>query len=217
MTEHILVTGMVIFSAPVNDYDRRIILLTRERGKITVFANGARRQGSRMLAATNQFCFGTFKLFERRNAYSLVEANISNYFEELRSDFDGAFLGMYFLEFADYYSRENNDEVELLKLLYQSIRAIIKDNIDNRLVKVIYEMKIMVVNGEFPGIPDDVNLSEASKYAIDFIVRTPVEKLYTFAVTEEVLKELEFVSQRYRNKYIDKSFKSLDLIGNFEV
>lgn len=217
MTDHVLVTGMVIITAPVNDYDRRIILLTKERGKITVFAKGARRQGSRMLAATNPFCFGTFKLYEGKTAYNLIEANITNYFEELRSDFNGAYLGMYFLEFADYYARENNDEVELLKLLYQTIRAIIKDNIDNRLVKAVYEMKIMVVNGEFPGIPTGRPISEAAAYTIDFIVRTPVEKLYTFKVTDEVLDELSAISDMYRNKYIDKHFKSLDLIGEFGV
>lgn len=217
MTDHVLVTGMVILSAPVNDYDRRIILLSKERGKITVFAKGARRQGSRMMAATNPFCFGEFKLYEGKTAYNLIEANISNYFEELRSDFAGAYLGMYFLEFADYYARENNDEVELLKLLYQSVRAVIKDNIDNALVKAVFEMKIMVVNGEFPGIPTNMTLLDATKYTIDFIVKTPVEKLYTFKVTEEVLGELTAVADMYRNKYIDKKFKSLDLIGDFGI
>ena len=217
MTDQVIVTGMVIFTAPVNDYDRRIIILTKERGKITVFAKGARRQGSRMLAATNPFCFGNFKLYEGKTAYNLIEANISNYFEELRSDFSGAYLGMYFLEFADYYSRENNDEVELLKLLYQTIRAVIKESIDNRLIKVVYEMKIMVINGEFPGIPKDRQTSKAAAYTIDFITRTPVEKLYTFKVSDEVLEELSSISDMYRNKYIDKHFKSLDLIGDFEL
>lgn len=217
MTDQVIVTGMVIFTAPVNDYDRRIIILTKERGKITVFAKGARRQGSRMLAATNPFCFGNFKLYEGKTAYNLIEANISNYFEELRSDFSGAYLGMYFLEFADYYSRENNDEVELLKLLYQTIRAVIKESIDNRLIKVVYEMKIMVINGEFPGIPKDRPTSKAAAYTIDFITRTPVEKLYTFKVSDEVLEELSSISDMYRNKYIDKRFKSLDLIGDFEL
>lgn len=217
MTDQVIVTGMVIFTAPVNDYDRRIIILTKERGKITVFAKGARRQGSRMLAATNPFCFGNFKLYEGKTAYNLIEANISYYFEELRSDFSGAYLGMYFLEFADYYSRENNDEVELLKLLYQTIRAVIKESIDNRLIKVVYEMKIMVINGEFPGIPKDRPTSKAAAYTIDFITRTPVEKLYTFKVSDEVLEELSSISDMYRNKYIDKHFKSLDLIGDFEL
>lgn len=213
MQDHVLVNGIVLLTAPVNDYDRRMVLLTRERGKITVFAKGARRQGSRMMAATNPFCFGTFKLYEGKTAYNLIEANITHYFEELRNDFEGAYLGMYFLEIADYYSRENNDEVELLKLVFQSIRAIIKPTIDNRLVKIIFEMKSMVVNGEFPGIPTDIELLDGTKYTIDFIVRTPVEKLYTFAVKEDVLDELKKISSLYVKRYMDRNFKSLELLN----
>ena len=207
----VILTGMVLASSPVSDYDRRVVILTRERGKITAFAKGARRQGSRLLAATDQFCFGSFKMFEGRSAYNLVEASISNYFEELRADFSGACLGMYFLEFADYYTRENNDEVEMLKLLYQSVKAICHPSLDNRLVKVIYEIKAIAVNGEFPGIPAGSKLSESASYTVGFIVDTPVEKLYTFAVSDSVLSELEKLSLQYIDKCIDREFKSLEI------
>ena len=40
----------------------------------------------------------------------MSEAEISNYFEDLRADFIGAYYGMYFLEICDYYTRENNEE-----------------------------------------------------------------------------------------------------------
>ena len=40
-----------------------------------------------------------------------------------RQDYEVAYYGMYFLEVCDYCTRENNDERELLKLLYQSLRA----------------------------------------------------------------------------------------------
>lgn len=213
MTDVVMVTGMVLSSSPVNDYDRRIVLLTKERGKITVFCKGARRMGSRFIAATNPFCFGNFKLYEGKSAYNLKEAEITNYFEELRSDFEGAYLGMYFLEFADYYSRENNDEIMLLKLLYQSIRAIIKESLDNRLVRVVYEIKIMCVNGEFMGIPKDIEISDSAKYAIDYISSSKIEKLYTFSVSDSVLEELSLVSNKNMLRQIDKKFKSLELIN----
>ncbi len=213
----VTVTGMILLSFPSGDYDRRVVLLTKERGKITAFARGARRQGSRLLAATEQFCFGKFKVFEGRDAYNMVEANISNYFEQLRDDFEGACLGMFFLEYADYYTRENNDEVEMLKLLYQSVRAICTPSLDNALIRLIFEIKAMVVNGEFPGIPQGADLDRSTEYTIDFIVRTPVEKLYTFAVNDIVLKEMRDLVGRYRARFIDRKFKSLDLLDTLGV
>jgi len=217
MQDLVLVTGMVLSTGPVNDYDRRMVVLTKERGKITVFAKGARRQGSRNMASTNPFSFGSFKLYEGKSAYNLVEASITHYFEELRSDFAGAYLGMYFLEIADYYARENNDEVELLKLLFQSMRAIVKPSIDNDLVRAVFEIKSMVVNGEFPGMPRDKSFLEATRYAVEFIVTTPVEKLYTFAVTKEVLQELQYISKYYFDRIIDRRFKSLEMLDSLKI
>ena len=216
-TGPVTLTGMILSSSPVSDSDRRVVILTKERGKITGFAKGARRQGSRLLASTECFCFGSFKMFEGRSAYNIIEASVTHYFEELRTDFEGACLGMYFLEFADYYTRENNDETDMLKLLFQSVRAICAPQLDNRLVKVIFEMKALVVNGEFPGIPADRQLSDSAVYAINFIAATPVEKLYTFAVTESVLSELSDVSDAYRKRLIDRKFKSLDFLGTLGV
>ena len=107
MQEYITMTGIVLKQTPVGEYDRHISLLTRERGKVSAFARGSRRPGSRLAAGTNPFAFGIFRLYEGRNSYTLTEAEIQNYFGELRTDYIGACYGMYFAEVADYYTREN--------------------------------------------------------------------------------------------------------------
>ncbi|MCR5509258.1 MAG: DNA repair protein RecO [Lachnospiraceae bacterium] len=214
MPDYMIVTGMVLEATPVNDYDRRTVILTKETGKITAFCRGARRQNSRLLAATNPFAFGKFKVYEGRSAYNLIDADISYYFEELRADPDGAFLGMYFLEYASFYTYENNDETMMLKLLFQSVRAITRENIDNRLIRAVYEIKTVQINGEYPGLPGDRTFKPATVRAVDHIVTSDIEHLYTFAVSEEVLNELSFLGDLYRKRVVDRPFKSLQMLEN---
>ena len=206
---------------PVGEYDRHISLLTKERGKLTAFARGARRTGSRLTAATNPFSFGCFKLYEGKNSYTLAEADIQNYFEELRTDYIAAYYGIYFAEVADYLTRENNDEREMLKLLYQSLRALGAASLPNPLVRCVFECKAIAVNGEFPVdfstdsslLPSDMEPEESTIYALQYIAVSSVEKLYTFVVKEEVLKELGEVVGAYMEEYVGRKFKSLEILG----
>ncbi len=217
MQDFVAVTGMVIKTIPVGEYDRSVTILTKERGKISAFAKGARRQGSRLAAPANPFSFGKFRLYAGRNSYRIVEADISNYFESLRTDFGGAYYGMYFLEVADYYTRENNDEKEMLRLLYQSLRALQSERLSNLLVRYVFEIKAMAVNGEFPGIPVDGTFTESARYAVSFVLSSAVEKLYTFTVTRPVLAELGAIAEYGRRQVIDRDFKSLEVLDKLQV
>lgn len=212
MQEFIWVTGMILKQTPVGEYDRRVCLLTKEKGKISAFARGARRPGNRLAAATNPFSFGTFKLYAGRDSYTLSEAEIQNYFQELMTDYIGAYYGMYFAEMADYYTRENNDEREMLKLLYQSMRALCAPALPNELIRCIYELKAIAVNGEYPGVPQDRKLEESTIYALNYIATSSIGKLYTFTVTDNVLQELKQVAEDYRRRFTDREFKSLEIL-----
>lgn len=243
MTQTITVTGMILSAVPIGEYDKRIVILSTERGKISAFAKGARRPGSMLMGTTNPFVFGTFVLYEGRTSYTVQQTDIQNYFGELLTDMEAAYYGFYFLEFADYCTRENNDEKEILKLLYQTMRIVTKRSIPLPLIRYIFEMKLISLNGEAPQVfacvgcgnekgpfwfsarkggivcescknqtTDAILLSQSSVYTLQFIVATPVEKLYTFTVSKEVLEQLGKVAQRYMDVYIGHRFKSLEML-----
>ncbi|MDO5416836.1 MAG: DNA repair protein RecO [Lachnospiraceae bacterium] len=211
MRETVNLTGMVIKSTSSGEADRRLVILTRERGKITAFARGAKRPGSALMAASRTFAFGTFRLFEGRDAYNMQGAEIINYFEEIASDMEAACYGSYFLEMADYYSRENLEGTELLKLVYQSLRALLKPAIPNPLVRRIFELKAMVIGGEYtehPGRP----VSDSANYAWEYVVFSPVESLYRFTLTDEVFRQFSRCVEEQVQRCIDKRFHSLDVL-----
>lgn len=171
MTNQITVTGMVLTSAPVGEYDRRVVLLTKERGKISAFARSARRPNSALMGVTSPFSFGTFTLYEGRTSYTLVSASISNYFSDLRMDVEGAYYGFYFMDIASYYAREANDETALLKLLYQTLRALVNVHIPNRLIRRIYELRAITINGEGPQVFECISCGDKEREKV-FSVRS---------------------------------------------
>lgn len=247
MGQNLVLMGMVLSAIPIGDYDKRITLLTKERGKITAFARGARRPNSQLLAATNPFSFGQFELYEGRSTYTVAKADISNYFRELTEDLEAAYYGFYFLELADYYAVENGNEKELLKLLYQSLRALESGAYLNRLVRCIYELKVLTINGEYPNVfscrkckkEEDlvwfstkyagtlcrdcgqtegvVELNESVLYTMQYIITSKIEKLYTFQVSPQVLATLERILKSYLDTYVDRKFKSLKILEEMRI
>ena len=148
MQESLYVTGIVLKQTPFGEYDRRVCLLTREKGKITAFARGARKPGNRLAAATNPFAFG----------------------------------------------------------------SLCAPALPNELVRSIFELKAIVVNGEYPGVPEERKLEESTRYALNYIAESSVEKLYTFTVSDKVLAELSQIASEYRKRFMDRPFKSLEIL-----
>ena len=213
MQDFLKVMGMVIGSFPVNEYDKRIVILTRECGKITAFVKGARRQGSRFLASTDLFCFGTFELFVGRNSYNVQNAEISNFFECFRDDIVGAYYGMYFMELIDFYTRENNDSSMELLLLYRALQGLKSDKLDNLFVKTIFELKLFIVEGELIPLEKIGNVTDkAYSVVMNHIYNSDIEGLFNFKVEEDVLNELIRIADYERKHLIDRPIKSLSVL-----
>jgi DNA repair protein RecO (recombination protein O) len=239
--ERVELTGIVLSAMPIGEYDKRVVILTKERGRIHAFARGARRMNSALLAPSNPFTFGKFEVYEGRNAYTLYRVSAENYFRELTADLDTMYYGFYFLEVAEHFTQENMEATQQLKLLYQSLRALTHPQLNARLVRCIYEWKSCVIAGVCPNIyscqrcqttkqlsyfyaPEhgvfcpscrpkaSIRLEDSMLYTLQYITSSSIEKLYTFTVSEDVLCNFERITKDVMHQYTDRKFRSLEFI-----
>ncbi len=206
------VTGMVLRSTPAGEYDRRVVLLTREKGRISAFARGARKPGSPLMGPASPFAFGRFRLFAGRSSYLLLEARIDEYFQELRADVLAACYASYFTEVSEYVSRENQDGSAQLLLLYQALQALRSPRLSPRLTRCIFEIRTVILQGEYPGLGEGERLHPAAMQALSHIETSPNKGLFGIGLAEEALTDLEAWSRRVIRRSLEHDFSSLAIL-----
>ncbi len=152
MAADVKLTGIVLSSMPVGDYDRRLSVLTCERGRISAFARGARRPKSQLMGASQPFTYGCFRAYEGRDSYSIASVENPIYFDELCRDPEIFYYASYFCELMEYLTRENTDEKEQVKLLYCALAALKKKNMPAALIRRTYEIRALANYGVAPNV-----------------------------------------------------------------
>ncbi|MCR5742453.1 MAG: DNA repair protein RecO [Lachnospiraceae bacterium] len=152
MRETVEVTGVVSFSAPTGEYDRRVVIITRELGRISAFAQGSRKPTSQLVAACRTFTFAKFTLYPGKTAYRVLGAQIVEPFDGMSQDLDAMTYGAYLLELAGFFTEEGVEAGEVVNLLYLSLKALLNKNLENRLIRTIFELRILAINGEAPQV-----------------------------------------------------------------
>lgn len=248
MKETVTLTGMILVSSPVKEYDKRIEILTRERGRIPAFAQGARKQNSALSACTVPFTFGKFQVYEGRSAYSVKSGEIENYFASLADNYNSLCYASYFTEVARYLTRENIRADEELLLLYITFKALQTGIVPVKLIRRIFELRIMSLQGEGPRLftcircgsteAFDVYMADGglicsdcarkasdlkehhplrlgydARYTLQYIISSPPQKLYSFNVSDSVMKEIDNFMAKYLAMYLPHHFNASDFLS----
>jgi DNA repair protein RecO (recombination protein O) len=148
MREEIELHGIVLSSGLQGDYDKRLVILTKERGRITAFASGVRRGTNPLQSKTQMFVMGSFKLIPGRNSYRLTGIDVDEYFHELTADIDAYCYASYFCEVMGFFTHEGMVATDYLNLLYVSMNALKKGIVSKKLIRCVYEIKLMDVFGQ---------------------------------------------------------------------
>lgn len=152
MSGQVYLTGIVLSAMPVNDYDRRLSILSFENGRVSAFARGARRPKNQLTAFARPFTYGRFTAYEGRDSYTVTDCEDAVFFDRLEKDPEKTYYGMYFCELMEYLTRENSEDREQVKLLYTTLSALGKEIVPVTLIRRIFELRAFANYGEAPNI-----------------------------------------------------------------
>ncbi|MDD6788478.1 MAG: DNA repair protein RecO [Lachnospira sp.] len=213
-------TGFVLKNSEMGEYDSRVVLLTRELGKVSAFARGARKMNSPLMGVTQPLVFGIFELYEGRTSFRVKSADVRRFFQGVTSDLDALLYACYFAEIADYYGKEGLDASDNINLLYAGLTALEKKQMPYALIRCVYEIRAVQASGELPDLGalagtlegDAPDLRKILLYTIHFIETTPLSRVFSFTVREDVQARLCTICQKMCDRTFEWPMRSQQML-----
>lgn len=149
---YLTIKGLVLRVTTYNDTDALLTVLTHEHGKLTVKARGVRRKNSPLVAPCQLLAYSEFTLFSYKQMYTINEAHTVELFQELRRDLLKLSMGTYFAQVAEVLCQEDMPNPQLLSLVLNCLFALSKTELDQRLIKTVFELRSACLAGYFPDL-----------------------------------------------------------------
>lgn len=149
--DSVKVSGIVVREAPMGEKDKRIVLLTREQGKLSVIAKGALNPKSRFCALSGLFCCGKYELTKGKTFYYISDAELLESYYELRSDLDALSVASAIVDVAAEVSLDGVENNALLNLTLRALNAL-KNKANPYNTGALFFWRVMCDNGLMPNM-----------------------------------------------------------------
>ena len=141
--------ALVLRRIAVGETDRVVVLFTRDRGKLSAIAKGARRPLSRLGGGCEPFIQSTVQLAVGQNLDVLTQCRVERSFPGLRRDLEKVGYASYLLELTDSGIAERQPLPELWDLLVATL-SLLEDATTPGLLTRAFEVSAMRVLGYEP-------------------------------------------------------------------
>ncbi len=229
----------------VGEADRFVTALTRDLGVVQASVRGARRIKNHNGPATQLLCYSRLSLYRGRDKYIVDDAEPLHVFFEVRGQLDKLALAQYFCELAGAVAPREEPAEDALRLLLGGLHYLAADTRPIPLIKAVVELRLLCLSGYMPQLtacqncgseqavyfspvqgvlscgdchrPSDLPITAGVLSALRHIVYAPIDKCFSFSLSDEGLQTLSCVCERFLLAQLDRGFKTLDFYHSLGV
>lgn len=142
--------GIIISEHNSGDFDKVLIILTPDLGKITCFAKNVRRPKSTFLAGTSLFAFSNIIVYKGAGSYKLNSCETIEVFYNLRIDLDKLNIATYITQLINNTTYENAQSYRILQLYLNTLYMISETEKEHNFIETVFKIRLMCLLGYTP-------------------------------------------------------------------
>ncbi len=231
--------GLIIREQHVGENDRLVTVLTRDSGLMRAFVPGGRSIKGKKQAATALLSYGNFIFSKGKDTYRITEAECLEVFFGLREDLEKLTLAQYFCELCGAVVPEEDQAGIYLRLMLNALKFLEQNKFPMLQLKAVVEIALLTLAGYMPQVegcnecensqspmyfdpiqggvfcathrtPQSLPISQGAIQAIYHISHSTIDKLFSFSLSEEGIKNLATVSEGFTLAQLERKFTTLD-------
>jgi DNA repair protein RecO (recombination protein O) len=163
------IEGIVIRTTDYGETNKIVTIFSRELGKISAMARGAKKPKSRLSAVSQPFTYGYFLIQIGSGLGTLQQGEILSSMREIREDIFLTAYASFVVELTDKATEEKKNNPYLFEMLYQTLRYM-NEGVDPEILALMYQTKMLPVLGLYPNF-DECVICRQSNTFVAFSVR----------------------------------------------
>lgn len=149
MSTDVTLQAIVLRRQDIGEHDAWVVLLSRERGKLSAMARGVKRPRSKLAALTQRFTLARFHLIEGRKMVILDQGAVEESFYALREDLWRMAYATYLCELVDRAVTGEEASPEVFDLLAATLHQLLQAEDAAALVHS-FELRLLALLGYEP-------------------------------------------------------------------
>ena len=141
--------AVVLRTADYKDNDKMLTLLTKQYGRMSANARGAKKQTSKLFSSASLFSCGDYSFYEKDGRYGVKSCAIQRTFFNLQNDYDAFSAACFIADAVDKVAQEDDVSPGLFSLTVHALYAL-DTAVPPRLVLCYFLQRLLKIEGVYP-------------------------------------------------------------------
>ncbi len=234
--------GVVLGRTFVGEKDAIIKILTEDCGVISASAKGVKSMKSKLASGCSLFSLSDFLLTESKGRYIVASASLCEAFYGLSSNIERLSYATYAAETAAAFAPAPEDAKSVIPLLLNTFYLFSNSQKNMRLIKCVFELRLLCLLGYAPELDCCVNCGEITELcsfssteggvlcrsclgvsdthllsgdtldAMKYVKDSDDKKAFSFALSKTNINEFENCTEKMLQGILGRRLSSLDYL-----